>query len=68
MRILLNGAARELPDGASVEGAVEASGAPASRRGVAVAVDGDVVPQREWPRTELAEGQRVEVLQAVQGG
>jgi thiamine biosynthesis protein ThiS len=26
------------------------------------------VPRREWPATELSEGQRVEVLNAVQGG
>jgi sulfur carrier protein len=35
---------------------------------VAVAVDGEVVPRAAWPRTPLSSGQRVEVLQAVQGG
>lgn len=68
MRIVLNGDPRELPAGASVERAVEASGAPASRRGLAVAVDGEVVPRRDWDATALSDGQRVEVLQAVQGG
>ena len=48
--------------------AVAAAGAPAEGRGVAVAVDGEVVPRGEWESTELHEGQRVEVLQAVQGG
>ena len=68
MRVVLNGQLRELRDGATVEAAVAASGAPESRRGVAVAVDGEVVPRGEWASTTLREGQSVEVLQAVQGG
>jgi sulfur carrier protein len=36
--------------------------------GVAVAVDGVVVPRGAWPATVLADGARVEVLTAVQGG
>ena len=67
MRVILNGRDHGLPDGATVDAAVAASGAP-SRRGVAVAVDGEVVPRGSWTTTELREGQKVEVLQAVQGG
>ena len=68
MKVVLNGEPRELPDGATVAAAVEASGVPPSRGGVAVAVDGEVVPRGEWESGRLAEGQQVEVLQAVQGG
>ena len=68
MRLTLNGEPHELPDGATVADAVDASGAPESRAGVAVAVDGEVVPRGSWGRQTLAEGQQVEVLQAVQGG
>ena len=68
MRIVLNGEERRLPDGAVVPAAVEATGAAPTGRGIAVAVDGEVVPRREWDQTELSDGQRVEVLQAVQGG
>jgi sulfur carrier protein len=68
MKVLLNGQALELHDGATASDAVEASGAQPDGRGVAVAVNGEVVPRGEWERTELEEGQRVEVLQAVQGG
>jgi thiazole synthase len=39
-----------------------------SPRGVAVALDGEVVPRVEWASTALAEGSRVEVLAAIQGG
>ena len=68
MRLVLNGEPRELRDGATVADAVHASGAPESYAGVAVAVDGEVVPRGQWSRQALAEGQQVEVLQAVQGG
>ena len=68
MKVSLNGEPRELGEGASVLDAVAASGAEPGGRGVAVAVDGEVVPRGEWDAFELRDGQRVEVLQAVQGG
>lgn len=68
MMIELNGVAAELPDGASVAQAVAATGAEAQRRGVAVAVEGEVVPRGEWEATNLREGQAVEVVRAIQGG
>jgi sulfur carrier protein len=68
MTIWLNGEERDLPVGVSLADAVEVAGAPAGRRGIAVAVDGEVVPRDRWDHTELADGQRVEVVQAVQGG
>ena len=66
--VILNGDPTDLADDASVKAAVEAAGAEPEGRGVAVAVDGEVVPRGAWDSTELAEGQRVEVLRAVQGG
>jgi sulfur carrier protein len=66
--IVLNGAPLELDDGATVVHAIDATGAAAARSGLAVAVDGEVVPRGEWERTALRDDQRVEVLQAVQGG
>ena len=68
MNLVLNGEPRELPDGATVADAVRASGVPALARGLAVAVDREVVPGSQWDSTPLRDGQRVEVLQAVQGG
>ena len=67
MRIELNGRAVEITHEATVADAVVASGAEA-RRGIAVAVEGEVVPRSEWDTTPLHEGQQVEVLHAVQGG
>ena len=68
MKVLLNGEPRDLRDGATVADAVDAAGAPEPRAGVAVAVDGEVVPRSRWADDPLVEGQRVEVLRAVQGG
>ena len=68
MRVELNGEQTELPKGATVATAIEASGAALERGGVAVAVDGEVVPRSEWERTALHPGQKVEVLAAIQGG
>ena len=64
--VTLNGQSRELGEAPTVADAVAAAGAP--ERGVAVAVDGEVVPRGAWAQTPLEDGQRVEVLQAVQGG
>ncbi len=68
MRIELNGKACELPSGATLADAVHASGADPGARGVAVALDGEVVPQSGWAETALRDGQQVEVLAAIQGG
>ena len=52
----------------TVEGAVPAVGLNGERRGVAVAVDGEVVRNADWDSTRLSERQAVEVVRAVQGG
>jgi sulfur carrier protein len=68
VRVVLNGDDAVLNDGATVAAAVASLDLPASGRGVAVAVDAEVVPRGEWARTELHEGARVEILRAIQGG
>jgi len=68
MTVELNGESRELPEGATLADAVRASGAEQKGRGVAVALEGEVIPRGEWSSTALADGSRVEVLGAIQGG
>ena len=63
-----NGERRELPAVATVADVVELLPGAPEGRGVAVAVDGEVVPRAAWSRTRLAEGARVEIVVAVQGG
>jgi sulfur carrier protein len=66
--VLLNGETTELAEGATVRTAVDALDLPAAARGVAVAVDAEVVPRGQWAQTLLHEGARVEILRAIQGG
>ena len=68
MKVVLNGETAVLAEGATVQAAVESLDLPAAGRGVAVAVDAEVVPRTQWPTHELTEGARVEVLRAIQGG
>jgi sulfur carrier protein len=67
MRIWINGRACELPSPATVADAVGTLRA-ASSTGIAVAVDGEVVPRARWGSRGLRADARVEVLTAVQGG
>ncbi|MGH2773135.1 MAG: sulfur carrier protein ThiS [Actinomycetota bacterium] len=67
MNILVNGEPREIPDGVTVAAALNAIGVQEAR-GVAVAVDAQVVPRGRWEEQVLSDGQRMEVLRAVQGG
>jgi sulfur carrier protein len=39
-----------------------------SGRGIAVAVNGEVVPRSQWGQRQLGDDDRVEVLTAAQGG
>ena len=68
MRVVLNGTEADLGEGATLRTAVEALDLPDVGRGVAVAVDAEVVPRTEWDTHELTEGARIEVLRAIQGG
>ncbi|MET7682195.1 sulfur carrier protein ThiS [Streptomyces sp. NPDC005423] len=66
MNISVNGEPREIASGTPLDTLVR-SLAPAPS-GVAAALNETVVPRAQWPSTSLAEGDRVEVLTAVQGG
>jgi sulfur carrier protein len=66
--VTINGEHRELPAGATVASVIESLDNAPEGRGVAVAVEGEVVPRAQWPTTELHEGATVEVVVAVQGG
>lgn len=66
MTITVNGEVRSIADDSSVAALMRQLAA--HTRGVAVAVDGRVVPRSTWDDTVLREGADVEVLTAVQGG
>jgi sulfur carrier protein len=66
MTVTVNGTPRDLPTGVTLADLV--SELTESPKGVAAAVNGEVVPRRSWPATSLAERDEVEVVTAVQGG
>jgi sulfur carrier protein len=79
MTITLNGSARRLAGPTTVTDVVAllapadpGQGAPSEgggrARGIAVAVNGAVVPRGSWATTPVRDGDAVEVLTAVQGG
>jgi sulfur carrier protein len=66
MTVTVNGTSRDLPSGVTLADVVgQLSPSP---KGVAAAVNGEVVPRSAWPSTPLAERDEVEVVTAVQGG
>ena len=68
MNVTVNGDRRQLPAGATVASVVASLPNAPGGRGVAVAVEGEVVPRAQWSSTAIHEGANVEVVVAVQGG
>jgi sulfur carrier protein len=66
--IVLNGQRSEVGAGDTVAAVLARLGLQADARGIAVAVDGEVLPRDVWRSFALPEGARVEVLTAMQGG
>jgi sulfur carrier protein len=70
--VKINGEDTSVAEGITVAEIVAARRGPRSsadrRRGVAVAVNGEVVPRSEWSATRLGPDDVVEILNAVGGG
>ncbi|MFH8475165.1 sulfur carrier protein ThiS [Streptomyces sp. NPDC018000] len=64
--VSVNGEVRLLAAGTTLDTLVATL--TAARSGVAAAVNESVVPRGQWPAAALSDGDRVEVLTAVQGG
>lgn len=62
----VNGEAREVPAGSTVEDLARILDLPDA--GVAIAIDDDVVPAARWAKVSLRADAQVDVLTAVQGG
>lgn len=62
MKITVNGEPRDVEEGTTVHALV---GAP---QGIAVALNGSVVPSGSWASTPLGESDAVEIVTAHQGG
>jgi sulfur carrier protein len=66
MTIVVNGQRHDLPEDAMLTDAIAAL--TTAVRGVAVALNGSVVPRGQWQSTALVDADQVEILTAVQGG
>jgi sulfur carrier protein len=66
MTVELNGKPEELPGGTTLLSLIERH--TATTRGSAVVVDGTVVPRSDWQLYRVRDGQRIELIRAVQGG
>jgi sulfur carrier protein len=66
VQVILNGELRDVDAGTSVAQLIKS--VTGQDKGIAVAVNGEVVPRREWPAVALADRDQVEVVTAVQGG
>lgn len=64
--LLINGEARHFPDPLTVAALVEQLGYAGKR--IAVERNGDIVPKSQHAATELAGGDRLEIVVAVGGG
>jgi sulfur carrier protein len=65
--LVVNGTGMKVEEGASLPQVLAALDIN-NTKGVAVAVDGRVIPKSEWQTVALESGMRVEILRAVQGG
>ena len=66
MRLTVNGAGEEHPEGRTLADLVESR--TRAERGVAVTRNGEVVPRAQWPGVRLADGDVLELLTATAGG
>lgn len=68
MKVTINGASRELPAARTLAELLRALGVAIDRGGIAVAQNDAVIPRARWDETPVAEGDRFEIITAVQGG
>lgn len=66
MKLIINGDDRAFDGPLTLRGLVEQLGMKTDR--VAVELNRDIVPRDQWARTELAEGDRLEIVHFVGGG
>jgi thiamine biosynthesis protein ThiS len=66
MKLVINGEDRDLDGPLSLNALVQHLGMKTDR--VAVELNREIVPRERWPQTELADGDRLEIVHFVGGG
>ncbi len=68
MELTVNGEKRKFEDAVNLDQVIGSLDLIGGSKGIAVAVNDTVVPQPQWRSTTLCPEDRIEVIQAVQGG
>lgn len=68
IQIKINGQVQSQPRGVTLAAVLATLGIDSSRRGLAAALDGQVVPRLAWPDTVLNDGSRLDIVIAAPGG
>lgn len=68
MTAVVNGTERSVGSGTTVAGLISELGHDPAGRGIAAALNGEVVPRAAWGLTTVSDGDRVEILTAIGGG
>jgi sulfur carrier protein len=68
MLVTLNGKEQHVQEGATLGALLKENNISEKAEGVAVAINDAIVPQRQWPEVHLHNGDKIEVIHAVQGG
>lgn len=66
IEIFINGSKHRVPESTTVEGLIESMGLP--KKGIALAVNNEVIPKSRWNERSLSPQDRVELLTIAQGG
>jgi sulfur carrier protein len=66
--IRVNGESEPFVASKTLEALLEEKAVDTGRRGIAVALNGAVVPRAAWPATRLNPGDSIEIVRARQGG
>jgi thiamine biosynthesis protein ThiS len=66
MQVVINGEDRNFEEPLTLAGLVQALGMKTDR--VAVELNRDIVPRDQWDHTQLADGDRLEIVHFVGGG
>ncbi len=68
MKIYVNGEQETVDKNITLEDFLKTKRISKEDKGVAIALNDDVVPKSEWGSIKLEEGARIEIVRAVQGG
>lgn len=68
MKLTINGKERELAPVGTLDALLRVLGVPPDRTGTAVARNDIVIPKGRWAETKVTDGDRIEIITAVQGG